>query len=62
VKTLEEILNKKAKIRFIEDRRGNYQGRYISSEKAEKLLGWKPQWSYKEALEKYVKTITRAAT
>jgi UDP-glucose 4-epimerase len=62
VKTLEEILNKKAKIRFIEDRRGNYQGRYISSAKAEKLLGWKPQWSYKEALEKYVKTITRTAT
>jgi len=57
VRTLEEILNKKAKVRLIEDRRGNYQGRYISSAKAEKLLGWKPKWSYKEALEKYVKSF-----
>jgi UDP-glucose 4-epimerase len=54
VKTLEEILNKKAKVKFIEDRRGNYQGRYISSAKADKLLGWKPKWSYKEAMERYV--------
>ena len=57
VKTLEEILNKKAKVKLIEDRRGNYQGRYISSAKAEKLLGWKPKWSYKEALERYVKNF-----
>lgn len=54
VKTLEEIFSKKAKVKFIEDRMGNYQGRYISSAKAEKILGWKPKWSYKEALERYV--------
>jgi UDP-glucose 4-epimerase len=57
VKTLEEILGKKAKLKFIEDRKGNYKGRFISSEKAEKLLGWKPKYSYTEAMEKYVKTI-----
>lgn len=54
VRTLEEILNKKAKIKFIEDRKGNFSGRYISSKKAEKLLGWHTKFSYKEAMKKYV--------
>ncbi|MGH2575746.1 MAG: NAD-dependent epimerase/dehydratase family protein [Ignavibacteria bacterium] len=55
VKTLEEILNKKAKVKFIEDRKGNYGGRYISSEKAKKLLGWEAKLPYREAMERYVK-------
>jgi UDP-glucose 4-epimerase len=54
VRTLEKILGKKANIRFVEDRKGNYKGRFISSEKAEKLLGWKPKHTYFEAMEKYV--------
>jgi UDP-glucose 4-epimerase len=57
VHTLEEILGKKAKIKFIEDRKGNYKGRFISSEKAENLLGWKPVYSYREAMEKYVNLL-----
>ncbi len=57
VTTLEEILGKKAKVKFIEDRKGNYKGRFISSDKAERMLGWKPKYSYREAMEKYVKTI-----
>ena len=60
VRTLEEILNKKAKIKFIEDRKGNYKGRFISSEKAEKLLGWKPKLKYREAMENYVGTILKS--
>ncbi len=59
VKTLEEILGKKANVKFIEDRKGNYKGRFISSEKAERMLGWKPKYSYREAMEKYVKTIVQ---
>lgn len=55
VKTLEKILGKAAKVKFTEDRMGNYKGRFISSEKAEKLLGWKPKHSYSEAMERYVK-------
>jgi UDP-glucose 4-epimerase len=55
VKTLEVILNKNAKLKFVENRKGNYKGRYISSEKAKKLLGWEPKWSYRQAMEKYVK-------
>ncbi len=54
VRTLEEIMNMKAKINFIKDRKGNYSGRFISSEKAERMLGWKPKSSYRAALEKYV--------
>jgi UDP-glucose 4-epimerase len=57
VRTLEDIIGKKAKIKFIEDRKGNYKGRFISSEKAERLLGWKPRLSYREAMERYVKKI-----
>lgn len=57
VRTLEEILNKKAKVKFIEDRKGNYKGRFISSEKAERLLGWKPKRTYREAMENYVKSF-----
>ncbi len=57
VTTLEEIIGIKAKVKFIEDRRGNYKGRYISSEKAERMLGWKPKYSYRQAMEKYVKTV-----
>jgi len=59
VTTLEEILGKKANVKFIEDRKGNYKGRFISSDKAEKMLGWKPRYSYREAMEKYVKEIVK---
>jgi len=59
VRTLEDILGKKAKIKFSEDRKGNYKGRFISSEKAERLLGWKPKYSYREAMEKYIKSILK---
>ena len=59
VATLEGIIGKKAKVKFIEDRKGNYKGRFISSEKAEKMLAWKPKYSYKEAMEKYVNQILK---
>jgi nucleoside-diphosphate-sugar epimerase len=57
VRTLEEILGRKAKIKFTEDRKGNYKGRFISSEKAEQMLGWKPKFTYYEAMEKYAKSF-----
>jgi len=55
VRNLEEILNKKANIKFAEDRAGQFKGRLISGEKAKKLLGWEPKISYKDALKNYVK-------
>jgi UDP-glucose 4-epimerase len=54
VRTLEEILNKKANLSFIEDRKGNFKGRFISSEKARNLLGWAPELDYEDAMRKYV--------
>ena len=55
IRNLEQILNKKARVKHIDQRAGQFKGRMISSEKAKKLLGWEPQYSYRDALEKYVK-------
>ena len=54
VRNLEDILKKKAKTKFIEDRAGQFKGRLISGEKAKRLLGWEPEISYKDALKNYV--------
>jgi UDP-glucose 4-epimerase len=54
VKTLEEILGKKATLTFVEDRKGNFKGRFISSEKARRLLGWAPEVDYEDAMRAYV--------
>jgi len=54
VRTLEAILGKKADIQFVEDRKGNFKGRFISSEKAFRLLGWSPEMEYEEAMRSYV--------
>jgi UDP-glucose 4-epimerase len=60
VKTLEEIIGKKAVLSFVEDRKGNFKGRFISSEKARVLLGWEPRVSYQEALRSYVNWFLKA--
>jgi UDP-glucose 4-epimerase len=54
VRTLEEILGKKAVLNFVEDRKGNFKGRFISSEKARQLLGWAPLLDYEDAMKTYV--------
>jgi UDP-glucose 4-epimerase len=54
VETLEGIIGKKAVLNFVEDRKGNFKGRFISSEKARALLGWEPAISYEEAMRAYV--------
>lgn len=54
VQTLERILGKKANVEFVEDRKGNFKGRFISSEKAKQLLDWEPRHGYAEALTRYV--------
>jgi UDP-glucose 4-epimerase len=60
VTTLEEILGKKAKVKFVEDRKGNYKGRFISSVKAEKMLGWKPKFTYRKAMDNYLENYLRS--
>jgi UDP-glucose 4-epimerase len=54
VKTIEEILGKKASVTFIEDRKGNFKGRFISSEKARRLLDWEAALDYEDAMRMYV--------
>ncbi len=55
VNALERILGKKARMEFVEDRKGNFKGRFISSDKAKRLLDWEPRHSYEHALSAYVK-------
>jgi UDP-glucose 4-epimerase len=55
IRNLEEILDKKARVAFIEQRSGQFKGRLISSEKAKRLLGWETRFPYREALEAYVR-------
>jgi len=54
VKTIEEILGKKASVTFVEDRKGNFKGRFISSEKARRLLEWEAALDYDDAMRMYV--------
>jgi UDP-glucose 4-epimerase len=59
VRTLEEILGKKATVNFVEDRKGNFKGRFISSAKAERLLEWTPELEYEEAMRMYAAWFER---
>ena len=59
VRTLEDILGKKAMLTFVEDRKGNFKGRFISSEKARKMLGWTPRFGYDEAMRLYVEDFLK---
>jgi UDP-glucose 4-epimerase len=54
VRILEEILEKKAIVNFVEDRKGNFRGRFISSEKAHRLLKWAPSVDYEVGMRLYV--------
>jgi len=61
VRTLEEILGKKASLTFVEDRKGNFKGRFISSEKAHRLLGWVPHLDYEQAMQMYVHEFMKSS-
>ena len=54
VRTIEEIMGKKASLTYVEDRKGDFKGRFVSSEKARLLLGWEPLLDYEEAMRLYV--------
>ena len=59
VQTLEKILGRKAELEFVEDRKGNFKGRFISSEKAAGILGWAPELEYEQAMTSYVEWFKR---
>jgi UDP-glucose 4-epimerase len=56
IRNLEAILGRKARLKFVDQRMGQFKGRLISSEKAKIMLGWEPRYSYREALEKCVQS------
>ena len=62
VTTLQEILKKKASVTFVEDRKGNFKGRFISSEKARQLLDWAAMLDYEEAMRSYVEWFKKDAS
>jgi UDP-glucose 4-epimerase len=61
VRTLEEILGKSASVTFVDDRKGNFKGRFISSEKARNLLGWAPQFDYEDAMRMYIADFLKSS-
>jgi UDP-glucose 4-epimerase len=57
IRHLEDILQTKARITFVEQRAGQFKGRIISSEKARTILGWEPRFSYRDALATYARSF-----
>lgn len=59
VKTLEDIIGKKAKIKKLPKQPGDVQKTWASIEKAKKLLEWQPQTNLEEGLAKYIKWLAQ---
>ena len=54
ISLLEEITNKKAKIQFEEERKGDVKHSFADIKKAKELLDWTPKVSLKDGLVKTV--------
>ena len=60
--TSSEILGKKARITFVDQRAGPVQRPDdLLGERPRRLLGWEPRFSYREALETYARAYRRGA-
>jgi len=56
-KLLEEIIEKKAKIRYIEKKKGEMKATLADIGKARKMLGYNPRFSLKEGLRKEIEWV-----
>ncbi len=54
---LQELLNKKLKVKYEKAREGDYQGKIVSVEKAKKDLNWQPKILLKQGIEEYLNYI-----
>ena len=54
LKTIEEVLGKKAKINQMGMQPGDVERTYADITKAKKLLGYNPSTSFKEGIKKFV--------
>ena len=52
VKTISKLMNKKAKIKYVEDRKGHDKKYSMSYEKIVKELNWLPKHSFLDGLRK----------
>jgi len=59
IELLEEIIEKKAKIRYIEKRKGEMQATWADIEKAKNMLGYSPRSDLKEGLGKEIEWIKK---
>jgi len=59
IKLLEEIIEKKAQIKYTEKRKGDMQATWADIKKAKKMLGYSPRFDLKEGLLKEIEWIKR---
>ncbi|MFQ5867089.1 MAG: NAD-dependent epimerase/dehydratase family protein [bacterium] len=57
IKLLEEIIEKRARIRYIKKRKGEMQATWADIKKAKKMLGYNPRFNLKEGLLKEIEWI-----
>ncbi len=57
IKLLEEIIEKKAQIKYTEKRKGDMQATWADIKKAKKMLGYSPRFDLKEGLLKEIEWI-----
>ena len=51
---IKKLLDKEVKIELIKKREGDFKGRFVSADKAKKLLKWEPKYNYETAMKKYI--------
>ena len=57
IKLISNLLNKEAKITYVEDQKGDVRHTWADIELAEKELGWQPQVEVTEGLRRYIDSI-----
>lgn len=53
LKVIQELFDKKVKIKYEETKEGDYKGKIVSIERARKELNWMPKVSLKEGIKEY---------
>ncbi len=57
IKLISNLLNKEAKITYVEDQKGDVRHTWADIERAKKELGWQPQVEITEGLRRYIDSV-----